>query len=314
MKKNGQPKFKMPHAYVLIVGLIIIAAVLTYILPAGVYDKIEVDGRKVVDPHSYHYVEQSPVGPWGVLTAIPQGLHKAASIMFTIIVISGSIEIINATGTLEASIGRVVRTFKDKPSIVMPLVLLCFVALGAVGVSNAIVAFMPLGLLLAFNVGADALVGIALVGMGMNIGFTGGAFLAPTTRYSTVNHRTSHVLRLGVPVDLYGSALGFRFHLYYPLCKEGTTGSTLSYVYAVEGVTTPAAVDEETIPEFTSRRKLVLLAFVIGFAFVVYGAIQSWSAADEIPAVFLAMGIVCGLLYGFSPSASPKSLSKGQRK
>lgn len=314
MKKNGQPKFKMPHAYVLIVGLIIIAAVLTYILPAGVYDKIEVDGRKVVDPHSYHYVEQSPVGPWGVLTAIPQGLHKAASIMFTIIVISGSIEIINATGTLEASIGRVVRTFKDKPSIVMPLVLLCFVALGAVGVSNAIVAFMPLGLLLAFNVGADALVGIALVGMGMNIGFTGGAFLAPTT--GTAQSIIGLPMFSGWEFRLICTAVLWVFGSIYitRYVKKVQQDPTLSYVYAVEGVTTPAAVDEETIPEFTSRRKLVLLAFVIGFAFVVYGTIQSWSAADEIPAVFLAMGIVCGLLYGFSPSRIAKEFVEGAKK
>ena len=173
--------FKMPHAYVLIVCLILIAGILSYILPAGMYEKVVVDGRKVVDPNSFHTVPNTPVNLWNMLLAIPQGLIKQAGIIFMIVVIAGSVEIINKTGALEASIGRLAHAFRNRPFIVIPLLLLCFVILGALNVSNAIVAFIPLGLLIAFNLGADALVGVSLVGMGMNLGFTGGAFVAPTT-------------------------------------------------------------------------------------------------------------------------------------
>ena len=173
--------FKMPHAYVLIVCLIVLAGILSYILPAGVYEKVVVGGRKVVDPNSYHVVPNTPVNLWNMFLAIPRGLIKQAGIIFMIIVIAGSVEIINKTGALEASIGRLAHGFRNRPFIVIPLLLLCFVVLGALNVSNAIVAFIPLGLLIAFNLGADALVGVSLVGMGMNLGFTGGAFVAPTT-------------------------------------------------------------------------------------------------------------------------------------
>jgi uncharacterized ion transporter superfamily protein YfcC len=305
-------KFKMPHAYVLIVSLIIFVGILTYVVPAGVYERVEIDGRSVVDPASYHTVEQTPVSPWEMVLAIPQGLVKQAGIMFMIITIAGSIEIINRTGALEASIGRLAKKYKDKLYIVLPLLLLCFVALGAMGVGNSIVAFIPLGLLIAFNLGADACVGVALVGMGMNLGFTAGPFVAATTG-------TAHTI-IGLPIFS-----GFQFRLALAVAlwivgsifiiryvKKVQNDPTQSAVYGVEGVVTQS--EDVEMPKLNSRRKLVLAAFLVGFCFIVYGAVNSWSANDAIPAVFLSTGVICGLIYGFGPSEIAKIFVEGAKK
>jgi uncharacterized ion transporter superfamily protein YfcC len=308
-KKFG---FKMPHAYVLIVCLILIAGILSYILPAGMYEKVVVEGRKVVDPNSYHTVPNTPVNLWKMFLAIPQGLIKQAGIIFMIIVIAGSVEIINKTGALEASIGRLAHAFRNRPFIVIPLLLLCFVILGALNVSNAIVAFIPLGLLIAFNLGADALVGVSLVGMGMNLGFTGGAFVAPTTGIAQaiigLPMFSGWEFRLIVTTALWAAGSIFLSLYVKRLQRDPTT----SVVYGVEGVVTQAG--DVQIFELTARRRMVLLAFLIGFGFVVYGAIESWSANDAIPAVFLATGLACGFIYGFSPSEIAKIFVKGCEK
>ena len=56
-------KFQVPHVYALLVGLIILCAILTYIIPAGAYDMMTLeDGREVVNPETFHYIEQTPVG------------------------------------------------------------------------------------------------------------------------------------------------------------------------------------------------------------------------------------------------------------
>ena len=312
--EQNKKKFslKMPHAYVLIIGLIVFMGILTYFVPAGVYDMIEVNGKSVVDPNSFHYVEQSPVSLWEMILAIPQGLVKQAGIIFMIIVISGGVEIINRTGCLEASIGRLARRFRDKLYIVIPLLLACFVAMGAVGVGNAIVAFIPLGLLIAFNLGADALVGVALIGTGMNLGFTGGAFVASTTG-------TAQTIA-GIPVF---SGFGFRLLFTVVLWVAGSlylirytkrvqSDPTKSVLYGVEDAVTSAG--DVDIPEFNSRRKLALVAFIVGFSFIVYGAIKNWSANDAIPAIFLTTGVVCGVIYGFSVNEIAKIFIEGAKK
>lgn len=310
--KTEKKKFKMPHAYVIIICMILLFAVLSYIIPAGTYDKMEVNGREVIDPASFHFIDQTPVGLWDVVLSIPQGLVKQAGIMFMIIVIAGSVEIINQTGALEASIGRLAHNFKDRPYIILPLLLACFVAMGAVGVGNAIVAFVPLGLMIALGMGADACIGVAMVGMGMNLGFTGGSFVASTTGTAQtivgLPMFSGFGLRLIMTVVLW--AAGSVFMVRY--VKKIQKNPQLSAVYGVEGAV--REMDDVEMPELTKRRILVLLAFLVGLAFVVYGAIKSWSANDAIPAVFLSTGVVCGLIYGFGPSKICEIFVNGAKK
>ncbi len=58
---NNKPKKKLvvPDVYILLFMIILICVVLSYVIPAGTYDMMEVDGREVVDPDSYHQIEQS---------------------------------------------------------------------------------------------------------------------------------------------------------------------------------------------------------------------------------------------------------------
>lgn len=74
-------KFKVPHVYVIIAIIIIFAAILTYILPAGSYERYvdEATGRTLVQAGSYAVMESTPVSVFGVLQAVPKGMLEAAS-------------------------------------------------------------------------------------------------------------------------------------------------------------------------------------------------------------------------------------------
>lgn len=306
-------KFKMPHAYVLIFGLVVLACILTYIVPAGVYDMVEVNGKNVVDAASFHYVDQTPVSPWNMILAIPQGLIKQAGLIFMIMVISASMEIINRTGALEASIGRLAKRFRSKLYIIIPLLLTCFAFLGANNVNNSIVAFIPLGLLIAFNLGADACVGVALVGMGMNLGFTGGAFSASNVGTAQticglpLFSGYAYRIVLTVVLVIAGSIVMIRY------IKKLQRDPSQSAVYNVEGVVVPTDDDVE-MPEFNTRRKLVLAVFLVGLAVVIYGAVKLWSANDAIPAIFLVTCVACGFIYGFSADEIASIFIDGAKK
>ena len=53
-KKKG---FSMPHVYAVILILMLLVTIMTYVIPAGTYARV--DGN--VDPNSFTYVEQTPV-------------------------------------------------------------------------------------------------------------------------------------------------------------------------------------------------------------------------------------------------------------
>ena len=65
-KKKG---FTMPHTFVILVVIILIAVVLTWIIPSGEYARVEdlVSGKNVVDATSFSYVENVRVS----LLAVP---------------------------------------------------------------------------------------------------------------------------------------------------------------------------------------------------------------------------------------------------
>ena len=79
-------KRQVPHVYALLIGIVVICAILTYIVPAGSYEMMTLkDGREVVDPNSFQYTEQTPVDLMGVLSSVFRGMLEAADIIFLIL-------------------------------------------------------------------------------------------------------------------------------------------------------------------------------------------------------------------------------------
>lgn len=105
---------RFPHTYVLIFCIVIISALLTYIIPAGEYARVQDPntGRTVVDPNSFTIVERNPVNLFDVLSAVPRGMIDAAQITFFIFIVAGSFQIITSTGAIEAGIYKVAYKLK----------------------------------------------------------------------------------------------------------------------------------------------------------------------------------------------------------
>lgn len=79
MKQKKQ--FTMPHVFVILFVLLVVATIATYIVPAGTYDFMEVNGKNVINPDSFHYIDQTPVGPWQMIMDIPQACVNAAMLI-----------------------------------------------------------------------------------------------------------------------------------------------------------------------------------------------------------------------------------------
>ena len=59
-KAKQKRKFVLPNTFVLIFGFIVLAAILTYVLPAGSYQP-DPNNPDLIDPNSFTFVESSPV-------------------------------------------------------------------------------------------------------------------------------------------------------------------------------------------------------------------------------------------------------------
>lgn len=302
----------MPHAYCLIFAIIIMATLLTYIVPAGQYDMIESNGAKVIDPNSFHYVENKPITLFEMIKAIPQGLNQRSNLIFMVIVISGATEIINKTLAVEAVIGRAAHVLKNKIAVVLPFFMLFFGLLGASNVNNSIVAFMPLGMMIASNLGADAIVAVALVSLGMNLGFTAGFFSAGSVGIAQticgLPMFSGYIFR--IIILLVFVAICSVFTVRY--AKRVQLDPANSLLYNVDTAVS-VSVNPQDI-ELTTRRKVVFSIFSLGVVLIVYGSMNSWNATDVIPAIFLCIGIICGLAYGFTPNEIAAYFVEGAKK
>src|SRR5699024_4192952 len=107
---------KFPHTYAILLFIVILGAALSYIIPAGEYDRVEVEDRVEVIGGSFHSVEQNPVSFMDLIMAIPTGLNEAADIIFYIFLIGGAFGVIRKTGALEAIIQKVMNNVQKNRS------------------------------------------------------------------------------------------------------------------------------------------------------------------------------------------------------
>src|SRR4051812_18267423 len=114
------PRF--PHPLALLTGCILAAALASYVLPPGEYNRHPdaATGRTVVVAGTYHAVERRPVGPFQALVAIPQGLAEAASVVFLVFLTGGAFTVVDKTGALRQGVGWLVRRIESREALVIP--------------------------------------------------------------------------------------------------------------------------------------------------------------------------------------------------
>ena len=144
-------KSKFPHPLTLLVGCILLGAVLSYVLPAGQYERKDdpVTNRKVVVAGTYHRVSPQPVNFFQALVAIPKGMADAASVIFLVFLVGGAFTVVDETGALKQAVGWLVGKLQNRETLVIPIICLTFALGGALeNMQEEIIALIPVLLLL----------------------------------------------------------------------------------------------------------------------------------------------------------------------
>ncbi len=188
-------KNKVPHTYVIIFFIIILAAVLTWFIPGGSYERetINVDGieRAVIVNNSFSF-EKSEPQTWQIFSALFNGFVNTAPIIAFILMIGGAFWIMNETRSIDVGIynflhfTRKIEKYKlvkklGVDNIVITLIMLLFSIFGAVfGMSEETIAFIIIFVPLAITMGYDSIVGVSMCFVAAGLGFA-GALLNPFT-------------------------------------------------------------------------------------------------------------------------------------
>ena len=313
-KPDKMKGFKAPDALVLIVILMVVAAIMSYVLPAGEYNRVEnaATGRMVVDPASYHAVENSPVSIWGILKAIPEGMGQAATVINFLLIIGGVFGILEATGALMSLIGFTVKKLSGKERLIIPAVLVVWGLGGAlVGNFEESLAFIPLQISLSLALGFDSVTGMAMALLGVASGYMG----------SIINPFNVGVAQGIAELPLF-SGMAFRIVAFTCLL-----GAAIIYLYWYAGriqknpKLSPVYEEDLTSPyrhanlmeqiTFTQKHKFVLFVFVLGIAYMVYGVTQKGYYLTEIAAIFVAIGVLTGIVGGLKPNTIIDHFVKG---
>ena len=186
---------KIPSTFSIVFSIIIIAAILTWIVPAGEFTReiVEVNGskRNLIVENSYTAVESNPQ-TWEVFTALFDGFEKQAGIIAFILIIGGSFWVMNDSKAIDVGIFSFLRKVSklEKLSflkrigvnnIVIVLIMTMFSVFGAVfGMSEETLAFAVIIVPLAISMGYDSITGICMVYVAAHVGFA-GAVLNPFT-------------------------------------------------------------------------------------------------------------------------------------
>ncbi|MDI6600903.1 MAG: YfcC family protein [Thermoanaerobacteraceae bacterium] len=306
---------KVPHTYVLLFMIVIIAALATYFVPAGVYDRVEDPntGRNVVDPDSFHYVDSTPVGFFDIFVSLTKGMQQAADIIFFIFIVGGSFTIIQATGAIEAGIYRIVNSVKGKEGLLIPIVMLLFSLGGATfGMAEETIVFIPIIVALSRMAGFDALTGLAMVSIGATAGFTGGFMNPFTVGVAQGIAELPLFSGIGLRIAAWAIFLGTAMWYTYRYAMNVKKDPSRSIIYEEE-LKHRYDIEVNNIPEFKTSHILVLLIVLAGFAVLIYGVFKLGWYIDELSGIFLLMGIVSGLVGGLGINRLGEEFVKGAK-
>lgn len=301
------------NPFVLIFAVIAIVTILTYIVPSGQYERIELDGRSVVDPSTFEFVGSSPVGLLEMFNSLHVGMTEAAPITMYLFLFAGALGIMKATGVISSLVIVVSNRYGSKDIIFVPALVLIFAILGTlIGAAEDMLIFIGIIVPVAIRMGFDAITGFAIVMLGtLSTGFISGI----TNPYNV------GVAQGIAELPIY-SGMGLRIGLFLVFF-------ILSIVYILRharkvkrdpSLAEYGSFSKEMEIELTDNLKLdkrqvvSLIILLLSFIGLVVGVIQLDWYIGEIAGLFLFSGVLIGFIGRLSVNEMADGFVSGARE
>lgn len=313
-EEKQKKKWKTPHTFVILVAIIIIAAISTYLIPAGEFTRFKdaATGKTLVEAGSYHRIASNPLNPLLIPSVIYTGIVKSASTITFMLIIGGAFEVITSTGALTALCKKLSKTFSKHKYAVIPVFLTLFSIFGfTMGMSSEVMIFVPIGITLALFLGLDKVTGTAMIALGAAVGFTAGILnpfnvgvaqdIAELPLFSGMAYRIVILVILLAATSAY-------IIIY---AKKVAANPEKSVIYGIQEDT--EYTFEDVSDSISKSQIAVLVIMAAGFGILIYGLSKKGWYFEEMSGLFIFMGIACGLVSGYGPSRIAKEFGNGAK-
>ena len=312
---KGIKQFKVPHVYAIIFALMVIFAVLTWIVPSGSYQRQEVNGREVTVAGTYEQSEKTYIdeetgdevdlrqGVFDVLQAPTRGIQEAIEVVAFILIVGGSFQVITKTGAITSGMGRVVRRFKNKDILIIPIAMVLF-ALGGTsfGMAEETLPFFAIFMPIMMAMGFDSMTAFMVVFVGARTGYIASTInpFNVLIAQGILGIQGNPQLWLRMIAWVVLTAVAITWVVLYARRVTKNPESSITFEDDIAKKVEFAADESALDAEFTGRQKGVLAVFIAGMCLIIWGLVTQGWYMNEISAVFLAMGLLAGVIAGFS--------------
>ncbi len=310
--KTKIPSFfsRIPHAITMLFGIIVFVTILTYVLPAGTFERVLVEGKSTVVPNSYKTIPSTPIGFLDMFKAIPLGFKAAVEIIF--IVLAGGIMFgfMEKTKAVENAVGTLVKKMglKNKHLVIIIMTFVYGLLGVSVGYENNI-AMVPIAAVLSLALGGDLILAAGISVGAMTIGFG----LSPINPYTVgTGHKIAELPMFSGALlrsVLCFIALGImayynvRYFKKISLHPEKSLGKGLD----LSNLSLSKPVDAYQI---SGQNWMVISIFVLGLLAVLYGVFNLQWYINELSAVFLIVAFLSGLVSRISATDMSETVLK----
>lgn len=296
-KPGRGKKSKVPHTFVILFGVIVLMAILSYVIPAGTFDRqTNETGNTVVVSGTYHETSTSPANFLDIFTAIFDGMLQSAEIIFLLLIVGGSFGILGKTGAIEGLFNRILTKLSGREIYLIPVLLTFFAICGATfGMAEESIPYLIILLPFLLRVGFDSIIAVATPLIGTTIGYAGSITnpfnvgvaqgIAELPLFSGMLVRVFLLVILLVVTNIY----------IMRYASKTLKNPEKSFVYE-EDQLKDKGTQGKLNHHLTKRKMLVLILFVLTILTIPFGIIKYEWYMKEIASLFLIMGIIVGLV------------------
>jgi uncharacterized ion transporter superfamily protein YfcC len=310
--------FKIPNTFVIVFVIIVIAAIATWFVPGGKFQRETkiVDGSKkeMIVKDTFEYEENHPQA-LEVFEAPLKGFIRLAEIIGFVFFVGGAFFVFIKTGAINAAINEVVKRMKERGKWIIVVVMVIFSFFGAFfGMCEEAMPFVLIFVPLALALGYDSITGLCFSFLSAGVGFA-TAFFNPFTvqiaqKYSDIKPVSGWEYRVGI----WAFVTAFTIYWVVRYAEKVKRNPKLSPTYEWDQKRR-LELDKETreVGDFNKKHAAVLMIMFAGIVLLFIGVIVWQWYITELAALFIAMGVAAGLLGGLGPNQLAKGFVEGAK-
>ena len=308
-------------ALVMLASLMVLAIVLTYIIPRGEYGVIIENGEEIIDYTSYHRLDgvkginifKGIFAPFLQL-ASSDGISIIMLSLF-LVVIAGAFQAMNDCAGIKVIVRRIVNRFQNKKFILLCVISLIFMLFGAMlGLFEEMLTLLPIVAMIAISIGYDSFTGFLISIVSCGFGFASAITNPFTVLFASkiidVNPLINGWFRIIIFIVMYALLVLWIYLYTKKIVKDPNKSLTYNHDLELKDDLQEVAIIPNEKKIFISYIVFFSVVLATIFCFSLIGTLRDYTVVALI-IVFLIGGFLASFLSTSNMSRSVKSFGRG---